>query len=81
MTHTPARFSLPASVRRMAEPSSKTQRASPPMGFFDCFSSGLRRPPCIRCTTNQTDSKPHEQVLAPAADVLERFTDRVLGGR
>ena len=53
-THTPALCSCPASVSRIGSRSSNSHRASPPRGLADCFASGSRRPPCIRCTTNVT---------------------------
>ena len=31
---------------------SKVNLACPPRGFIDSLSSGTRRPPCMRCTTN-----------------------------
>ena len=59
----PARFSVPASLSSRARPSAKTQRARPPRGFGDCFSSGLRRPPCMRWTTKVAGSKTSARYL------------------
>lgn len=50
--HTPALFSLPASLSNRAGPPAKSHRARPPRGRGDLLASGLSRPPCMRCTAN-----------------------------
>ena len=62
-TQTPARFSVPASLSSRARPSANTQRARPPRGFGDCFSSGLSRPPCMRWTTKVAGSNTSDRYL------------------
>ncbi len=70
--HTPARRSLPCSVSSSAvssiDPSSSSigsnvKRAWPPRGFADRLTSGTRRPPCMRCTTNVTGSNRNSRYL------------------
>ena len=80
-THTPALRSVPASVRSSARPSAKRQRAWPNRGLADCFSSGLRRPPCIRWTTKVTLAEVEQEVLAPAAHEDELVAVRGVGRR
>ena len=62
-THTPALRSVPASVSSRARPSANRHRACPKRGLADCFSSTLRRPPCIRCTTKVATPKSSSRCL------------------
>ena len=57
------------------------QRARPPRGLADCFSSGLSRPPCIRCTTNVTGAKSSRRYLPRRPTPLERVAVGAVGRR
>ena len=79
-THTPALRSVPASVSSRARPSANTQRAMPPRGLADCFSSGFSRPPCMRWTTKVAAPKSSSSCLPRRPDEDELVVDRGLGG-
>ena len=70
----------PASVSSSARPSAKTQRAMPPRGLADCFSSGLSRPPCMRWTTNVAAPKSSSRYLPRRPTKTSALADRGLGG-
>ena len=72
-THTPALRSVPASVSSSARPSANRQRAWPPRGLADCFSSGLQPPALHEVDDEGGRAEVEQQVLAPAADEHERL--------
>ena len=60
---------------------SNKKRACPARGLADFFSSTRSRPPCIRWTTNVTDSNSSEEELAASRDDLQRMPVGLLGSR